>query len=94
MNNLISIILVNKARITISSGAEIFSTRTGKSKVFSIPHSQIYARIKSGIKYNESYTEPATEYQITTWLYNKIKEYLDTMSDMDFQLVEKKQINN
>jgi hypothetical protein len=57
-----------------------FTTSGYGGNFFNIPHSQIVSRKRDDIKVNENYDEPAVEYEISSWIFGKIKEYLEKMS--------------
>jgi len=86
MSNEITIIIANKCRINITPSAEVFTTRSAKSKVFSIPHSQIISKSKSEIDINSTHKEPATKYVITKWIFGKNKFFFDKMHDFNIKI--------
>jgi hypothetical protein len=73
--------IANKRRISITPNGEVFSTGSGKNKIFTIPHSQIVSKKPSGVPYNDVHTEPATEYEITGWIFGKLKEDFEKVKD-------------
>lgn len=75
------VIIANKCRMGFTEGAIKFSTRSGKRRFFNIPHSQIVNRKAVSIPYNDVHDEPAVEYEITPWIFSKIKEDLESMRD-------------
>jgi hypothetical protein len=66
-----------------TEGAIKFSTRSGKRRFFNIPHTQIENRKIGSIPYNDVHNEPATEYEITEWIFHRIKDDLKSMKDHD-----------
>lgn len=83
MGQTVKVIIANKCRMGFTAGAIKFSTRTGKRRFFNLPHSQIEGRKAASIPYNEAHNEPAVEYEITSWIFSKIKEDLEIMKDFD-----------
>lgn len=80
--NTVTITLADKCKIpSNSTKAYVYGTRSGISKVFSIPISQVKSKEISGIKYNEVHTEPATKFTITTWLFLRIGPELRSMKE-------------
>lgn len=79
----IKIIIANKCKINITPSAVVFTTRAAKSKVFTLPHSHIVGRNNSEIPYNDVHKEPAVEYEITMWIFSRVKEDLESMRDHD-----------
>ncbi len=49
--------------------------------------SQIVSQKKSFIQVNDEHTEPAIEYEIKEWLFNKIKEDLDRMDSRNLVIL-------
>lgn len=83
MSNTVKVIIANKRRIGISQGAITFTTGGYGGKVFNIPHSQIENRTLSQIVVSDTHTEMATEYEITKWIFGKIKEDLESMESFN-----------
>jgi hypothetical protein len=88
MSKTIKVTITNKCRMGFTNGAVKFSTRSGIRKFFNIPHSQIVSRTATEIPQNDVHLEPATEYEITEWIYVRIKEDLETMKSFDV-IIEK-----
>lgn len=79
------ITISNKCIINTTLKAMVFSTRTAKSDVFTIPNSQIIKSTIGGIYVNERHIEPATDFEITDWIYSKNKPFFDKMNQYDFR---------
>jgi len=82
-NNTIKVTISNKCRMGFTEGAIKFSTRSGKRRFFNIPHSQIIDRKMVGIPYNDVHNEPAVQYEITPWIFQRIKDDLESMKAHD-----------
>ena len=83
MQKTVKVIIANKCRMGFTAGAIKFSTRSGKRRFFNLPHSQIKINGAREIKVNDSHSEPAVEYEISVWIFNKIKEDLESMKEFD-----------
>ena len=71
-----------------SEKALVFTTRVGRGTIFTIPVSQIIKSEPSVFLDPENeYSHKATEYTITSWIYNKIKEDLDSMYYFNYKLI-------
>jgi len=77
------VIIANKCRMGFTDAAVKFSTRSGKRRFFNLPHSQIVNRKMTSIQYNDVHQEPAVEYEITNWIFERIKDDLETMKKHD-----------
>ena len=73
------IIIANSCRMGFTEGAVRFSTKTGNSKYFNLPHDSIIDRNVVGIKQDDHNEEPAVEYEITAYMFNRIKGELEIM---------------
>lgn len=65
-----------------------FITAGYGGKFFNIAKSQVISKNKSSIPVNDVYSEPATQYAITKFMYERIKEYLNRMGKYDLVVVE------
>ena len=76
------IILANKRRINTTDKAYVYTTSGYGGKVFSIARKMVIKMTPSEIKVNDVHSYPAVEYEITEWMFNKIKEdFLDKMNE-------------
>ena len=89
MKNTVTLIINNRCRISNTEASIIFATRCGQSKTFHIPLSQIKSRKPTEIKVNDTNSEPATEYKLTKWFYNKIEWELSRMNERNLIMPEK-----
>lgn len=79
----VNVIIANKCRMGFTAGAIKFSTRSGKRSFFNLPHSQITIKGATEIKINDVHSEPAVEYEISSWIFKKIEDQLKSMKDFD-----------
>jgi len=82
------ITIADKRRCKESDKSYSFITAGYGGKFFNIAKSQVISKKKSDIKINDVYSEPATQYVITKFMYERIKNNLDTMSKYDLIVVE------
>ncbi len=88
-NKTVKFTITNRCKIgTPTTSAITFSTRSGVRRIFNLPHSQIIKWSVSEIKQNDVHSEPATEYQVTPWIFGKIKEELESMKEFDVIISE------
>lgn len=81
MKKTVTLIINKKCIITQGIASISIATRTPKSRVFHIPLSQIESIKESEIAVNDAHKEPAMEYQVSAWIFTKIKEDIDIMLD-------------
>jgi hypothetical protein len=80
------IIIADKRMHNETEKAYVFFTSGYGGKMFAIPKSQVISKQESGIQYNEVHIEPATEYLISEFIYNVIKDRLQVMSEFHFTM--------
>ena len=85
---MITIRIADKRRYSETNMSFVFTSSGYGGKFFTIPKSQLINYEASEIRINENTVYQATDYFITNWIYQHIKEVLDTMSDSHYKLIK------
>lgn len=84
-----TILVAKKHLVSETEKAYVFYPYSRYKDIFSIPKSQIISKDESVIPVNEVYNEPAFKLVLTSFIFDRIKPHLDSMSKFAyFQLVK------
>ncbi len=84
----IKLIIANKRFGRETEKSYSFTTSGYSGMFFNIAKSQIISKNDSKIQINDVYSEPATQFVITNFMYSKIKDMLEKMSKHDLIIIE------
>lgn len=66
--------------------AYVYKTKTRNAEFFSIPKSQIKSTKRGKIRINEVHSDEARIFTLSSFIYNKLKDKLNQMSEFDIKI--------